>query len=283
MSLDNDELFSIFNDINFTMITNNLVMKDKIFKKIEIIKQLSHTHKINNSNCNILNYDILNYDKNDKEKLFNILKTLNYKVMNCKLSHKQNKLTSKLNNILGDILHNAYVSTGYQVLISNIPDIAILLNNNTIIKVNKDVVNDTIIHYMGEDLDIDIIQIQLDNNYTKYLVKFKKIENAKRLCRLLDSMKIEKNIIRVEMLENTKSFLDNYYLDEKIEKICKSIKINKDTPDTPPTPSTPETLNIPSTPDTSSSRSQSLINIYIIPIYEQVKNKIQYVLSFFTG
>ena len=34
MSLDNDELFSIFNDINFTMITNNLVMKDKIFDAI---------------------------------------------------------------------------------------------------------------------------------------------------------------------------------------------------------------------------------------------------------
>lgn len=185
MNTEYKTLFDIFNDINITIINNNLCMKDKIIKKIDIIKNLSYS-----------NIDVLNYNNDKKENLFNILKSLNYKLMSVKKN--QNKLNTKLNTILGIIIHNAYVSAGYQVLLSNIPYSAKQVIDKKIAPIDVESIYDTIEHYIGEDTVINIIQIDND----KYLAKFKDNNNAEILCNLIHNMMIEPNIIRAEMLKN---------------------------------------------------------------------------------
>ena len=192
-------LFNIFNDINITMINNNFSIKDKVCKKIEIIKVLSNS-----------NIDILNYNNEKREQLFNILNSINYKLMS--VQKKQNKLTSKLNTILGIIIHNAYISTGYQVLLSNIPKIAKQVIDNKINNIDDESIFDTIEYYIGNNTVLSIIQIDTD----KYLAKFKDINDAEKLCNLIHNMLIETNIIRVEMLDtlDTMDTLDDLLINE---------------------------------------------------------------------
>ena len=188
MSTEYETLFDIFNDINITIINNNLSMKDKIIKKIDIIKNLSYS-----------NIDVLNYNNDKKENLFNILKSLNYKLMSVKKN--QNKLNTKLNTILGMIIHNAYITAGYQVLLSNIPILGENKIDNKLNTIDGESIYDTIEHYIGEDTVINVIQIDND----KYLVKFKDNDDnnndANTLCHLIHNMMIEPNIIRAEMLK----------------------------------------------------------------------------------
>ena len=84
MTHEYNDLLDIFKELNFIMINNNLMIKDKVLKKIDMIKLLA------NSNINVLNYET-----NKKENLFNILKSINYKLMNVK--NKYNLFNNKLN------------------------------------------------------------------------------------------------------------------------------------------------------------------------------------------
>jgi hypothetical protein len=182
---DYNILNDIFNDITNTMIINNLIIKNKIVKKIEIIKNLSKS-----------NIDILNYNNEKKENLYNILKSINYKLMS--VGNKQNKLNTKLNNILGILINNAYISSGFQVLFSNIPNIGQQTIDNKINSIDNVSIYDTIEHYIGNDTVVDVIQIDND----KYLAKFKDIKDAEKLCNLIHKMMIDPNIIRVEIIDN---------------------------------------------------------------------------------
>ena len=178
-------LHDIFNDITNTMIINNLFIKNKIVKKIEIIKNLSKS-----------NIDVLIYNNERKENLYNILKSINYKLMS--VGNKQNKLNTKLNNILGIIIKNAYISSGFQVLLSNIPSVGHQKIDNKINYIDNISIYDTIEHYIGNDTVENVIQIDND----KYLAKFKDINDAEKLCNLTHNMMIDPNIIRVEMIVN---------------------------------------------------------------------------------
>jgi hypothetical protein len=199
---ERETLFDIFNDINITMINNNLSIKDKLIKKINIIKTLS------NSNVNVLNY---NNDK--KNNLFNILISINNKLMSVQKKH--NKLTSKLNNILGIIIHNAYISTGYQVLLSNIPTLAHQISDDKISITDVETIYDTILHYSGKNTVLNVIKVDTD----KYLVKFKDINDARKLCKLIHKMMIEPNIIKAEMLETIETY-DNETHDKETYEMC---------------------------------------------------------------
>ena len=205
MTHEYNDLLDIFKELNFIMINNNLMIKDKVLKKIDMIKLLA------NSNINVLNYET-----NKKENLFNILKSINYKLMNVK--NKYNLFNNKLNAIFGEIIHNAYISSGYHILISNMPNRATQLNDNKEYIVNAESIYDTLIYYSGEKTDIntntdtlsliEVLQIDCD----KYLAKFKDIGNARAICNLINKMEVNKNLIRVEMLENFTNFSDiNYF------------------------------------------------------------------------
>ena len=62
-----NNLISIFDDITMISISNNLFIKDKVKKKIDLIKRLSTT-----------DIDILNYNNKKKEGLFNYLNSITY-------------------------------------------------------------------------------------------------------------------------------------------------------------------------------------------------------------
>lgn len=184
MSTEYETLFDIFNDINIS-INNNLCIKDKIIKKIDIIKNLSN-----------YNIDILNFNNDKKSNLFNILNSLNYKLTSIKKN--QNKLNTKLNNILGIIIHNTYITCEYQVLLSNIPNSAKQILDDKLTNINSEIIYDTIEHYIGKDTVLNVIQIDSD----KYLAKFNNNNDAEKLCTLIHKMLIEQNIIKAEILKN---------------------------------------------------------------------------------
>ena len=199
MTQEYNDLLDIFKELQFIMINNNLIFKDKVLKKIDMIKLLANS-----------NIDVLNYETNKKDNLFNILKSINNKLINVK--NKYNLFNNKLNAIFGEIIHNAYISSGYHILISNMPNSALQLNDNKEYIVNAESIYDTLLHYSGEDTDtvslIEVLQIDCD----KYLAKFKDIENARAICNLINKMEVNKNLIRVEMLENLSNFSDiNYF------------------------------------------------------------------------
>ena len=79
-----------------------------------------------------------------------------------------NKLNNKLNTILGEIIHNAYLTSGYQVLISNIPELASHVYNNNIVIVDEEAIYDTINYYI-KTINGVLSVVKIDTN--TYLAK----------------------------------------------------------------------------------------------------------------
>ena len=98
---------------------------------------------------------------------------------------------------LGCIIYNMYRSSGYNIIMSNIPNEGCLISNNNIELINSETMFDTIEHYMGVDTVDNIFQVT--NN--TYLIKLKDINNCKLLCNLLNKMQLYNNIIKVEYLD----------------------------------------------------------------------------------
>ena len=263
-------LNDIFNDITNTMIINNLFIKNKIIKKIEIIKNLSNS-----------NIDVLTYNKEKKVHLFNILNSINYKLMN--VGNKQNKLNTKLNNILGIIIKNAYIASGFQVLLSNIPNIGNQKIDNKINYIDNISIYDTIEHYIGNDTVENVIQIDND----KYLAKFKQSSDAQKLCNLIHKMMIDPNIIRVEMIETMNDAMDIFVINEIENRITDShindIHDIHDTHDTHDTHDYGLGYINKKTPNTVSLYNFSINIIYekYTKIKETIKTNIKYIFSFF--
>jgi hypothetical protein len=265
-----NSLMTIFNDITMISINNNLFIKNKVKKKIELIKKISKN-----------DIDILNYNNKKKEGLFNYLNSLTTKFTTVKKNY--NQLNNKLNTILGEIIHNAYLTSGYQVLISNMPELASQVYNNNIVIVDEEAIYDTINHYI-KTINGVLSVVKIDTN--TYLVKLENMNDARYLCSIIHKMQIETNIIRVEMLEN----LENCFNDEQI-----TIK-NKNNTNSNNNSNTNSNTNSDTISDTISDidiindndisdygytniniKTKTLIKI----CFELIYNKINYVLSYF--
>jgi len=265
-----NSLMTIFNDITMISINNNLFIKNKVKKKIELIKKISKN-----------DIDILNYNNKKKEGLFNYLNSLTTKFTTVKKNY--NQLNNKLNTILGEIIHNAYLTSGYQVLISNMPELASQVYNNNIVIVDEEAIYDTINHYI-KTINGVLSVVKIDTN--TYLVKLENMNDARYLCSIIHKMQIETNIIRVEMLEN----LENCFNDEQI-----TIKNKKNTNSNNNSNTKSDTIsdNISDTisdidiinDNDISDYGYTNINIKtktLIKIcFELIYNKINYVLSYF--
>ena len=250
-----NDLLTIVDDIILISINNNLFIKDKIVKKIDLIKQLSTT-----------TIDILNYNTHKKEGLFNYLNTITQKLSTTKKNY--NQLNNKLNIILGNIIHNAYLTSGYQVLLSNIPERADQLYNKTTINIDAESIYDTIEVYTGSDTVLSVIKI---NNNT-YLAKLKDINDARYVCSIIHNMQIEKNIIKVEMLEN----LEHCFNEDNIASNTTSdIDIDKDSSTYVDT-----TINNNSNTNTNTN-TNTKIKLLLETYFELIYNKINSILSYF--
>jgi hypothetical protein len=103
---------------------------------------------------------------------------------------------SDTNKLLGDILHNAYQASGYDMILSNAP-----LYGSTIcgdfIQLDCEAIYDTLVQYAPPDAVKSVLQIMGDT----YLIKMDSNMNALALCNLLNEKLLERRIIKVEYIE----------------------------------------------------------------------------------
>jgi hypothetical protein len=198
----------------FSVINYDNIKSKYILDKLNEIDCMHHTNSVNSVNS-INKYNKINYIYNEE-----------------------------LNKILGDILHNIYQYSGYQVILSNVPNTLSESNklnesnnsSNSKIQIDCEHIYDTIVHYIGKSV-IHVFQLT-DGTY---LIQFANHISAKECCALLNNNMIGKNIITVEYIEKTDNFekvkdikdKDKYILiadidvkknDYKIYNIYKNVK-----------------------------------------------------------
>lgn len=222
-----DSLFTILDTFRKYIIQNNLSINQKIDNKINIIYNLKYnnflilqnnddsTNVINNLQSIIAHYNIINTNE-----YANIYKN-NKNNSTCILYH-----LNKINNMLGSIINNCFMYSGFHVIFNNIPEYGLTLDNNTSLdKIDCFSINDSIEHYINNSV---IHVVQLSNKM--YLVKFNLVSDANIICNLLNNAYINKIKIDVTFIkqhdisENICSTLPNNLGDNTFYNII-SIKI----------------------------------------------------------
>jgi hypothetical protein len=221
-------LNNIQNKINIDI----LKIKTKIINKITTINYLY--------NCGFI---ILNYDYEYITTILNSLETLiNLLDTTCKHSTAKSitqnttqstiqsttqstntkrtqilKHYETLNKVLGDVLHNIYATSGYQMLLTNIPIIGTCIGYPPDMKEKLTAIHiyDTIERISGINTINSVLQI----NDTTYLVKFINANDAIYTCELINKQIIETNII------NAMYIMQINYL-EDIDNITNDTKTN---------------------------------------------------------
>jgi len=178
------ELITIINSFRNTIALNNLLIKEKILRKLEMIHTM---HRYG--------FPLMNYTQSTNNKIMQELQRIDKEGDIVKYSSATNN--SDTNKLLGDILHNAYQASGYNMIISNAP-----IHGTTIegdfIQLDCEAVYDTLVQYTPLDTVISVCQIAADT----YLVKMASKENAMELCNLLNEKLLEGRIIKVEYIES---------------------------------------------------------------------------------
>ena len=167
------KLLTILNNYEIQIDNNNLLLQTKIKKKIMYIKCLkSYGFKLFNTNSNLI------LDKIDKY--------CNSPDGNMKLVYNPD-----LDKLLGDIIHNIYINSGFQLLLSNLPSEG-ETQNGKMVSIDTNVIIDTLEEFIGEDNVIQIFYLP----YNKYLCKVKTDSDAKYIQAKLNNMIInDKQII----------------------------------------------------------------------------------------
>lgn len=200
------ELISLINSFNNTIEINNLLIKDKIRKKIDIIKNMRYY------GFPIMNYDV-SQSKSILEKLHNIDK--NKKIL---------VYSNELNKLLGNILHNIYEYSGYQVLLSNVPDYSITIADNKLHIIDCESIYDTMIYYGGDNTVLNVIQVTCSS----YLIQFADDNSARYICDLLHNKMIGTNIIKVEYVKKDNENEEEQYIVNEIDGVDKENIITAD-------------------------------------------------------
>ena len=234
-----DSLFTILDTFRKYIIQNNLSINQKIDNKINIIYNLKYNNFLilqnNDDSTNVINklqsiiaqYNIINTNEyayayananKNKNNRYNKNKKND---STCILYHLNN-----INNILGNIINNCFMYSGFHVIFNNIPEYGLTLDNNiSLDKIDCFSINDSIEHYINNSV---IHVVQLSNKM--YLVKFNLVSDANIICNLLNNAYINKIKIDVTFIkqhdisENICSTLPNNLGDNTLYNII-SIKI----------------------------------------------------------
>ena len=163
------------------------LLKEQIENKISIIKHFIY-----------YGFPVLNYTNQEQLDILYCLKFAGK--------------IADIDNMINDILKNIYESSGYQVLLSNIPTIVsdILSGDNTTVTAER--MYDTLEVYVGED-NIESV-FQVSSNI--YLAKFQLDSEAKQIVNLIDNKMIGNNIILVQYMAQIENFKDSIYMDESM-------------------------------------------------------------------
>ena len=163
------------------------LLKEQIENKISIIKHFIY-----------YGFPVLNYTNQEQLDILYYLKFAGK--------------IADIDNMINDILKNIYESSGYQVLLSNIPTIVsdILSGDNTTVTAER--MYDTLEVYVGEDNIESVFQVSSNT----YLAKFQLDSEAKQIVNLIDNKMIGNNIILVQYMAQIENFKDSTYMDESM-------------------------------------------------------------------
>jgi hypothetical protein len=101
-----------------------------------------------------------------------------------------------LDKLLGDIIHNIYINSGFQLLLSNFPNEGETQNGKTV-SIDTDVIIDTLEEFIGEDNIIQIFYLP----YNKYLCKVRKNDDARYIQYRLNNMIINDKQIIIDYID----------------------------------------------------------------------------------
>jgi len=175
---NNLELMPIINSFNNTIEINNLLIKDKIRRKIDTIKNMKYY------GFPIMNYNNI-HSKSILEKLYNIDKKKNILVY-----------SDEVNKLLGNIVHNIFEYSKYQVLLSNVPEYSITREDSNFQLIDCYHIYDTMAYYVDDNAVSNVFQV----SNSSYLIQFVDDDVAKYICDLLHNNMIGSNVIRVEYI-----------------------------------------------------------------------------------
>jgi hypothetical protein len=175
------KLLTILNDYEIQIDNNNLLLQNKIKKKIIYIKYLQ-------------SYGFKLFNKPDSKSntiLDNVNKYCNSTNCNLKLVYNP-----KLDILLGDIIHNTYINSDFQLLLSNLP-LEGEIQNGKIVQIDTQVIADSLEDFVGENNVIQVLY--LPNN--KYLCKLKTDKDAMYIQEKLNNMIINNNQISIDYIK----------------------------------------------------------------------------------
>jgi hypothetical protein len=182
------KLIQLVNSFQNTIALNNLLVKEKILRKLHMISSLRY-----------YGFPIMNYPLETGNKIIDQLMAIDKTGDIVQYKEK----TNNTNKLLGDILHNAYQYSGYNILLSNIPEFSITNENAELIQVDAEAIYDTLVmcasHFnqKGESMIEKVLQISGNS----YLAKVKDFYVASDICKLLNNKMMVQQIIKVEFIE----------------------------------------------------------------------------------
>jgi hypothetical protein len=196
-----------------TILNLKLKLNTKIHKKLDIIKLCDKLYDTNE-------LPTLDYSKKSTSKLLdelehntaNILNTTPHTTQrttqritsqhttNDKLITKEKALAKyydNLNKTLGTIVHNIYVQTDYNVIMSNVPISGTLSETNHIEDITPHHIYDTLTNFADSNDIVNVLQIANDT----YLINIRNNNTARYLINKLNGKLLDSNVIHLSYIE----------------------------------------------------------------------------------
>ena len=238
------KLFTLIKGFQSSIALNNLLVKEKIQRKLALLSTLKH-----------YGFSIMNYPPELGNKIIEQL----YKIES---SGDIVRYTNKTNKLLGAILHNAYQCMGYNLILSDIPEYCLTCDDSRRVKVDANAIFETLAdHAPHKEMDIECV-MQLGNN--SYLAKIKTNNIAHDLAELLNGKMMDNKIIKVDYIEPLilpQSNIIEHITDADPADANPEISSNTSSNTSPNTP--PNQFDLCPDPDMESSKSESSIPLSI--------------------
>jgi hypothetical protein len=201
--LKKEKLFDLLNEIETSVNKDILKLKTKIIKKIEIIRFLDTYNNTNIPYGKLASSSLIATLTEETRILTStqILSTLNNKQVTL-------KNYDTLNKTLGAILHTIYQSSGYNILLANIPLMGTLSCDDKLEYITPEHIYDTFAKFTNLENVESVLRVANDT----YLVKIRDGGKANSLCELLNGKMIGSNIIRLGYIES----VEDIDIDEQI-------------------------------------------------------------------
>ena len=177
------ELITLVNSFRNTIALNNLLIKEKILRKLDMI----HTMRW-------YGFPLMNFPESKCNNIIQELQRIDK--MGDIVKYSQATNNSDTNKLLGDILHNAYQASGYDIILSNAPIHGTTISGD-FIQLDSEAIYDTLSQYAPVGSVQSVMQIAGE----AYLIKMNSKENARELCNLLNKKLMGGRIIKVEYIE----------------------------------------------------------------------------------